>query len=487
MASQNPGVTASPLRSALWSGVAGVVFATVAVLIGSLAQARINPAVVGQPGEVTAANMFAGVLLCGALLWWLLVARSQHVELLRGAVAGVLVACLSYPVVLLLAEFFNADPESIRFEAGTILQRLLSILAHSAFGLLTTGFASTLLLALAGVLIAWFERRMTAPPDPPRAGGSVMRPVFRGIAIAAASVLVVLVGTFAFLTLWPIPPLAEQPVPAPAADYEAAMARFSVLEAAEAKLPLRPECRSQLRSHGNKVAMTVIYLHGLTSCPAQGEALATELYGRGYNVLLPRLPGHGEANPLTLALAHVTAEEFVATTEDAVEMAHGLGDEVVVIGLSAGGALTAYEIQHGRGLANAVAVAPFLGPAFLPPWSTKAATNLLLLLPNIMVWWNAKKPYPDPEIPYLYPRFATRAVAELMRIGQLVLAEGVSTPPAAERRGVLLNEADRTISNRLAENLVSEWNRHGGRVDLRILPAADALPSALWRGAGRRL
>jgi hypothetical protein len=459
-----------------WSPLAGLVLALVALLAGSLAQLRIRPAVLGEGGEITAANMLVGVFLCGWLVWWLLVTWPRQATPLRGAVAGVLVACFSYPAVLLLAQFLHADA-SLSTDGASLLRSLLYVLVQSAFGLVTTGFASTIALALAGAVLATLQRRFTVRASPSsRHQVGIVRRLFRGLVVAASGLVVLLAAAFIGLTVLPPPPLSGVTDPPPSDSYAQALAGFAVIQAHEASLPLRPECRSQLQSHGRKVERVVIYFHGLTSCPAQADALAARLFSLGYNVLVPRLPGHGEANPLTLALASVTAEDFVDTANFSIALAHGLGVEVIITGLSAGGTITTYQTQHGDTLTEAVAVAPFLGPAFLPPWATPAATNLLLLLPNMMLWWNAQTPYSSPAMPYVYPRFATRVVGQLMRLGRIVDAEAAAEAPGAPAIGVLLNEADHTINNRLVEQLVTQWHEHGRPVDLRFLPQVDDLP-----------
>ncbi|WP_127751644.1 hypothetical protein [Devosia sp. 1566] len=149
---------------------------------------------------------------------------------------------------------------------------------------------------------------------------------------------------------------------------------------------------------------------------------------------------------------------------------------MIITGLSAGGTITTFETQNDSTLAGAISVAPFLGPAFLPPWATQAATNLLLLLPNMMLWWNPETPYSSPRMPYVYPRFATRAVAELMRLGRITAAQAGWEAPAAQGIGFLLNEADHSVNNAQARQLVAQWREDGRTVDLRFLPQADGLP-----------
>ena len=463
----------------VWGIIAGMVFATIALLASAAVRLPIRPVALGGAGEVTIANIAGGVFACGWLVWWLVVLRPRQATATRGAVAGVLVACLAYPVVLLLAEFFHADPDASASGIEQWPAQFLHALEKSALGLVTTGFASTIALAVTGLVLALVQQRLAPYREHVPAGARprhLLSRLFRFVAYGALAVVGVLIVAFVVLTLVPVPPLATVNAAPTAESYEQAVADFAAIEAQEKTMPLRSDCHSRMRTHNGRTDRVIVYFHGLTSCPAQFDALGDRLFAMGFNVLVPRLPGHGEADPLTLALADVTAEQFVATATTALAMAHGLGDEVTIIGLSAGGTMATYETQEDGSLVRPVSVAPFLGPHFLPPWATQAATNMLLWLPNMMIWWNPKQHYSSPATPYVYPRYATRAIAQFMRLGRIVAADAASQPPAAQGIGVLLNENDHAINNTLAEDLAGAWERHGAGVDLRFLPLADGLP-----------
>ncbi|MBJ3785819.1 alpha/beta hydrolase [Devosia sediminis] len=458
------------------SFLAGLFLALVALAVSPLAGLDLRSRGASENGELTAATLFAGVCATGWLVWALLPARPGGNSIRRGGIAGVVTACLAYPVVLLLPEFFQADWQGV--DATTFVGRVLQVLLLSLLALVTTGFASALLLGIAGILAGTVESRLL----PQRQARVSHRPSLAGRIIRALGwVIIGLVGvlmlSFALLTFWPIRPLDGPAPSAMALTHENALAAFAGIEAAEAALDLDPRCTSKLLTHGSKVERVVIFYHGLTNCPAQASELAPLLFEQGYNVLVPRLPGHREADTLTLALADVTAEDFVATAEGAVAMAHGLGDEVVVLGLSAGGTITAYHAQTDATLTSAVSAAPFLAPAGLPGWATQAATNLLLFLPNLMLWWDASAPWPSqPPMDYAYPRFATHALAELMRLGLVVSDAAGVTPAQAAHLGLLLNASDTSINNGAAQALAAAWQRKGAMVDNRMLPAELGLP-----------
>lgn len=464
----------------LQSFAAGLIFAAAASIAAVIAEMPIRWAPYSDQGDITATTLFTGVLLTGWMLWWLLVARRGRANWAAGGVTGILVACLSYPVVLLLAEFLQVDWQS-RSAASSLLERLEHVLALASFGILTTGFAATVVLGLAGMGAGAVQARLLHADQHRAAAGPcrVFDIAFQGLSFCAATIVILLVAAFAALSLLPMQPLAVPTAPSPVHDHADALEAFALVQENEASMPLHPRCGSMLLTHGEKTAQVVVFFHGLTNCPAQADELAPLLFSLGYNVLVPRLPGHGEADPLTLALADVSAEDFLETARSSAALAHGLGDDVVILGLSAGGTLTTHQAQHDGEIANSISVAPFLAPAIVPRWAAQAATNLLLLMPNIMVWWDPRAPYSSPEMDYAYPRFATHALAEVMRLGRIVAAEASAGPPAAQHIGFLLNDGDLAVNNGLAEQVATAWRQHGASVTLRVLPRSNGLPHDL--------
>src|SRR5437660_4567140 len=169
-------------------------------------------------------------------------------------------------------------------------------------------------------------------------------------------------GTFgavfaiAWLTLGRTAPIRDPRHPRPEPGYDAAMARLDSTYARDGG-DIRPECRTRLIPSGSRTDRVIVLLHGFTNCPKQFERLGEALAGRGYNVLIPRLPWHGEGNLMTTDLSRLTAEELVAAGEDAVDIAHGLGRHVTVVGLSWSAVLAAWLAQHRTDVDCAVLLA----------------------------------------------------------------------------------------------------------------------------------
>ena len=390
---------------------------------------------------------------------------------------GVLIAVSAYPAVIALTEFLQRSADT----PGTFGERIEAILLLTGLTLLTTGFAAVLTLGIFGVLLVWLLVRVhpafAAMVPQEKIRGPWMRWTLRIATGAAIVIAVLLVGAFAYLTLKPLNTAGLATTTSTSVvseSYADAIAAFETLQSEEASMALNERCRSQLLTHGDKVARVVVYFHGLTSCPAQADEMAQKYFDMGYNVLLPRMYGHGEADVLTYSLANMTAEDLVDLGNEAVDIAQGLGDEVIVTGLSAGGTIAAWVAQYRADVDKSIAVSPFFGPYVVPTWATHAATNLLLTLPNMMVWWNPLETERPPEMAYAYARYATHALGEVMRLGRIVDASARTTPPAAQGLGMLLNEADVAVSNALAEQVIDSWRSHDREVTVEVLPFASA-------------
>ena len=469
-----------------WPLAAGLGFAIAALLLAPLLGLKIAASDDLMTGRVSWPVLLLGVWLCGWLFWWLLMPRWSSAMPLAGAAAGTLTGFLSYPVVIGLAELLHGLAQTGEPGRPGGVDRVLWV---TGLALMTTGFPAIAGMALIGWLAALALARWRPWPQAglandsrPRAANPLWRRVRWLLGGVAVLVVVVLAGSFAYLSLLPVPVdgLSTRPSPTvPAKSYAQALAAFAAIRRTEAALELHPRCPSQLLTHGRKTAMAVIFFHGLTSCPAQGEELAKAVHALGYNVYLPRMFGHGEADAETLSLADLTAEYLVDLGNESTDLAQGLGDAVIVVGLSAGGTIAAFIAQNRPDVAHALPVSPFLGPYVIPPWATAGATNLVLGLPNTMFPANPLAPVTAPGSDYAFPTPSTHTLAQVMRLGQAVLRDAAERPPAVRHISLLLNEADVAVNNRVTEELVDRWRGHGQTVTVRALAFSNHLPHDL--------
>jgi carboxylesterase len=101
----------------------------------------------------------------------------------------------------------------------------------------------------------------------------------------------------------------------------------------------------------------VLVLHGFTGNPSSMRSIAEHAAAAGYTVELPRLPGHG-----------TTIEDMMTTTWDdwssaalaAYDELAGRCERVAIVGLSMGGALTAFIAEQRPFVAGCVFINPLV-------------------------------------------------------------------------------------------------------------------------------
>lgn len=248
--------------------------------------------------------------------------------------------------------------------------------------------------------------------------------------------------------------------PDPAADYDAAVARFRA-DAAASPQPLNALCHPELFTHGHRTKNAVVLLHGISSCPRAFVDFAPMLHARGHTVLTLRMPENGYADRSTDALKHLTAEKLARWGDLAVDIAAGLGEEVVVLGISAGGTTAAWIAQNRPDVTRAVLVAPMLGLAQLGRRINMAIMRLTLVLPEFSIWKDPILRGRFEGMPHAYKRQSSRATGEVLRLGYATSRQAAVTRAAAAEAVLVTNENDSAVDNVLAGRLFDAWQRRG--------------------------
>ncbi|HYX49723.1 MAG TPA: alpha/beta fold hydrolase [Ktedonobacteraceae bacterium] len=246
----------------------------------------------------------------------------------------------------------------------------------------------------------------------------------------------------------------------PATNYETAMARFAQIQAQEeADKSLNPVCCSKLLTHGSKTERVIILMHGMTNCPQQFVELAPILFEQGYNVLIPRMPHNGLADPNTDDLRYLKSSELRDNCNAMVDIARGLGDHITYLGLSVGGLMAAWVAQYRDDINKAVIIAPsFTISPNLGVGLSKVIMSLFLILPNIMT--QRLKPFKDgPDHNYL--GFATRGLGEMMRFGFSIYDASKKTSAAAQSVLLITNAADAAVNNKIPLEIAKNWQANG--------------------------
>lgn len=254
--------------------------------------------------------------------------------------------------------------------------------------------------------------------------------------------------------------------PRPARNYAAAMARLATLEARDGDA-VNGICRSYALTHGAMTERAIVLIHGMTNCPYQYRELGPLFFERGYNVLVPRLPRNGLRDVDTQALAGLTLREQMESGNELADIAHGLGQHVTLVGISAGATLVAWLAQQRTDIDTAVIIAPLLGllPTLpiLNTGANLAVMRLIQVAPNLMTQWF--RPFTEGP-PQSYRGFATRGLASVMWLGARTLRSAARTAPQARSILLMLNPADPAVNNGMSRELLRRWRRHGARASL---------------------
>ncbi len=283
---------------------------------------------------------------------------------------------------------------------------------------------------------------MDAPTDADLRGQAPRRRRRRALLAGGALALLV---TVAVLLFTPVLDDSLDVEADPAPTYEDALRRADALSAADGP-DIAAACRTRVDVHGGRTDHAVVLLHGYTNCPAQFDAVADAYAAEGWSVVVPRLPGHGEADRMTRALSEVTPGELVDTAEEATDIAAGLGEEVTVVGLSGGGTLTAWLASERDDVSEAVLIAPLVVPKVLPEFAVGPVSRAFRYTPDVYLWWDGEKKGALAEPPYAYPRYSLRSLGAFLAVGRAAQRPPERTT-TLRRLVVVTNENDAAVSN----------------------------------------
>ncbi len=259
-------------------------------------------------------------------------------------------------------------------------------------------------------------------------------------------------------------------------DYAAARALIES-KIANAPATLSKAGRPRVFLHDAPTEHVYVLLHGLTNSPEQFDKLGRILFERGHNVVIPRTPGHGDADLMTDALSVFTATGMLDYANLAITLARPLGRQLTVAGLSVNGATTAWVAQNRPDVDRAVLLAPFFSPAGLPPFAIRPLGQLLARMPNIFLWWDPVRKAQISGSGHAYPRFSTRSIGETMRLGVEVFSEAETSPPACGSILTVTSASDIAASNAATSRLASQWQKsRPGAVETYEFPASEKVP-----------
>lgn len=281
---------------------------------------------------------------------------------------------------------------------------------------------------------------------------------------------VLLLGLLVILLmgLVPVSANAMAPAPQPAGSYDEAVTRFRLLQQDEAGI-IDMASQSYLLSHGAPTARVYVLVHGITNSPLQWLELGQTLYAQGHNVLILRMPYHGLKSHQVSELKRLTHQDLRVYADQAVDLAAGLGDEVVVVGISGGGAVAAWMIQNRPEVQRALLLAPFFGIYDVPDSLNTVLMNAFSRLPNISLQDPA-----EPRREWAYRGEATRGVAAFLGLGSAVRRAAQAGLAPGGQIIILTTARDTVANNQSTAQLVNLWQQAGGDVStVELAPALD--------------
>ena len=277
---------------------------------------------------------------------------------------------------------------------------------------------------------------------------------FDWVLIAVAALIL----TAALVVFLPVSTRRLVSRPDPARDYAEAVDRFGTIAAAE-DLVCNPKIRSILLTHGAPTARAYLFVHGTTNSPVQFQELGQLLHERGHNVYIPMMPRHGRKSMRLAELHGLRAEELVAYADASVDLAAGLGEEVVAVGISGGAAIVGWMGQHRPEVYTVLLLAPFLGVRRVTATVSTLMMNIYSRLPS----FNIEDPL-EPRRDWVYRGQTTRGLAETLRLGRALFKAAAAAPPAARRLILLTTARETQVANGATVRLAELWRAGGGNV-----------------------
>ena len=204
-------------------------------------------------------------------------------------------------------------------------------------------------------------------------------------------------------------------------------------------------CYSRFFLHPTPTDKVILLFHGFTAVPQQFVPIGEAFFKAGYNVLIPRLPGHGLAgnwdkkNPPPLPENIQLYHEFGLYW---LERAQFFGEKIVVGGLSVASTLAAWlALERPEEIERGLIFAPYFS-------NTNKLIDLVVRSLNIYFKWQT----PAGAVNYGYDGFYMPALRLFLDMGREVLDRAKISPAAPML--IVSSECDRAVGRREHQELL---------------------------------
>lgn len=220
----------------------------------------------------------------------------------------------------------------------------------------------------------------------------------------------------------------------------------------ETTLPVMNEnCLSRFLLQPSPSSKVCLFFHGFTATPEQFLPIGSAFFEAGYNVLIPLLPGHGQAGnwnrdrPPPLPEEQETYQQFGLYW---LQQAQALGKQVIVGGLSGGSTLAAWlALECPNDIYRTLVFAPYLS----------SSNNLVDLVVRILDIYFEWKTAPG-KAHFGYDGFLMPSLEVFLDMGQDVLKRAETE--VAAPMFIVSSESDRAVGSKEHQALFEAVVKH---------------------------
>lgn len=185
------------------------------------------------------------------------------------------------------------------------------------------------------------------------------------------------VASFAYL-FGPVPFDGKLDGQLPAVSTDLAALESEINSAEQSNPMIKPDNEARIiwaDSAYQKTPYSIVYLHGFGASQAEGAPVHTQLAQKyGCNLYLSRLTEQGIESDS--AFKSMTVENLLASAKQAVAVGKAIGEKVIIMGTSTGGALGLYIAAENPDIAGLVLYSPIIAARneqlslLSKPWGT---------------------------------------------------------------------------------------------------------------------
>ena len=209
------------------------------------------------------------------------------------------------------------------------------------------------------------------------------------------------------------------------------------------------------KGQDNKTPVSILHIHGFSACRQETAPVAEQLANRlGAHLVEARLAGHG----FTSQAMEASAEDWLQSVTDGVDLAHRLGERFLIIGTSTGASLGCWAAKvlaerYGSPLAM-MYMAPNFGINQSFAWllTLPGSRFFIPLILGATRTWEAES---EAVAKYWSTSYSTLAVIEMQKVVDWFEAQSPASwnVPLA----IMLGDLDPTISAKKALRVLEKW------------------------------